>query len=91
MDDDTHEVRRGDRLIELSPTEYRLLRYLLQNAGRVVSKTQILERVWQYDFGGDAGVVEKFMSHLRKRVDAVDPPLLHPVRGFGYVLRTPAR
>ncbi|SHM90796.1 response regulator transcription factor [Cryptosporangium aurantiacum] len=91
MDDDTHEVRRGDRLIELSPTEYRLLRYLLQNAGRVVSKAQILERVWQYDFGGDAGVVEKFMSHLRKRVDVVDPPLLHTVRGFGYVLRTPAR
>ncbi|MFB9318800.1 response regulator transcription factor [Cryptosporangium minutisporangium] len=91
MNDETHEVRRGDRLIELSPTEYRLLRYLLQNAGRVVSKAQILERVWQYDFGGDAGVVEKFMSHLRKRIDVVDPPLLQTVRGFGYVLRTPSR
>jgi two-component system OmpR family response regulator len=89
MDEDTHQVRRGDRLIELSPTEYRLLRYLLTNAGRVVSKAQILDRVWQYDFGGEAAVVEKFMSNLRRKVDATDPPLLETVRGFGYVLRTP--
>jgi two-component system OmpR family response regulator len=89
MDEDTHQVRRAGRLIELSPTEYRLLRYLLINAGRVVSKAQILDRVWQYDFGGDAAVVEKFVSNLRRKVDIVDPPLLQTVRGFGYVLRTP--
>jgi len=90
MDDETHQVRRAGRLIELSPTEYRLLRYLLLNAGRVVSKAQILDRVWQYDFGGEAAVVEKFMSNLRRKVDASDPPLLETVRGFGYVLRTPS-
>jgi two-component system OmpR family response regulator len=89
MDEDTHQVRRAGRLIDLSPTEYRLLRYLLINAGRVVSKAQILDRVWQYDFGGDAAVVEKFMSNLRRKVDNVAPPLLETVRGFGYVLRTP--
>lgn len=89
MDEDTHQVRRGDRLIELSPTEYRLLRYLLINAGRVVSKAQILDRVWQYDFGGEAAVVEKFISNLRRKIDVTDPPLLETVRGFGYVLRIP--
>ena len=89
MDENTHQVRRAGRLIELSPTEYRLLRYLLINAGRVVSKAQILDRVWQYDFGGDAAVVEKFVSNLRRKVDIVEPPLLQTVRGFGYVLRTP--
>jgi two-component system OmpR family response regulator len=89
MDEDTHQVRRAGRLIELSPTEYRLLRYLLLNAGRVVSKAQILDRVWQYDFGGDAAVVEKFVSNLRRKVDADDPPLLQTVRGFGYMLHTP--
>jgi two-component system OmpR family response regulator len=89
MDEDTHQVRRAGRLIELSPTEYKLLRYLLINAGRVVSKAQILDRVWQYDFGGDAAVVEKFVSNLRRKVDVVEPPLLETVRGFGYVLRTP--
>jgi two-component system OmpR family response regulator len=89
MDEDTHQVRRAGRLIELSPTEYKLLRYLLINAGRVVSKAQILDRVWQYDFGGDAAVVEKFVSNLRRKVDIVEPPLLETVRGFGYVLRTP--
>jgi two-component system OmpR family response regulator len=91
LDQDTHEVRRGDRLIELTPTEYRLLQYLMRNAGRVLSKAQILDHVWRYDFGGDAGVVEKFMSNLRRRVDLTDPPLLQTVRGFGYVLRTPPR
>ena len=89
MDEDTHQVRRAGQLIELSPTEYRLLQYLLINAGRVVSKAQILDRVWQYDFGGDAAVVEKFVSNLRRKVDIVEPPLLETVRGFGYVLRTP--
>jgi two-component system OmpR family response regulator len=90
MDDDSHEVRRGGQLVELSPTEYRLLRYLMLNAGRVVSKRQLLDRVWQYQFGGDEGVVEKFVSNLRRKIDKVDPPLLHTVRGFGYVLRVPA-
>jgi two-component system, OmpR family, response regulator len=91
LDQHTHEVRRGDRLIELTPTEYRLLQYLMRNAGRVLSKAQILDHVWRYDFGGDASVVEKFMSNLRRRVDLVEPALLQTVRGFGYVLRTPPR
>jgi two-component system OmpR family response regulator len=87
MDEDAHEVRRGGRPVELSPTEYRLLRYLLLNAGRVVSKAQILDQVWQYDFGGDAGVVEKFVSNLRRKIDTQDEPLLHTIRSFGYMLR----
>jgi two-component system OmpR family response regulator len=90
LDEDACEVRRGGHLVELSPTEYRLLRYLMLNAGRVVSKAQILDRVWQYDFGGDTGVVEKFVSNLRRKIDAGRPPLLHTVRGFGYTLRVPA-
>ena len=89
IDEDAHRVRRAGQLIALSPTEYRLLLYLMLNAGRVVSKAQILERVWHYDFGGDAAVVEKFVSTLRRKIDFVDPPLLQTVRGFGYVLRTP--
>ena len=89
IDEDAHRVRRAGRLIALSPTEYRLLLYLMLNAGRVVSKAQILDRVWHYDFGGDAAVVEKFVSTLRRKIDFVDPPLLQTVRGFGYVLRTP--
>ncbi len=87
VDQDAHQVRRAGQLVELSPTEYRLLKYLMLNAGRVVSKAQILDRVWQYDFGGDASVVEKFMSTLRRKIDFTDPPLLQTVRGFGYVLR----
>jgi two-component system OmpR family response regulator len=89
MDQDAHPVRRGERLVELSPTEYRLLRYLLVNAGRVVSKAQILDQVWQYDFGGDAGVVEKFVSNLRRKIDNGERPLLHTIRAFGYALRMP--
>ncbi|MFD1541001.1 response regulator transcription factor [Nonomuraea guangzhouensis] len=89
MDQDAHRVRRGERLVELSPTEYRLLRYLLINAGRVVSKAQILDQVWQYDFGGDAGVVEKFVSNLRRKIDLGEQPLLHTIRAFGYALRLP--
>ncbi|MEV1242811.1 response regulator transcription factor [Nonomuraea sp. NPDC049750] len=89
MDQDAHRVRRGERLVELSPTEYRMLHYLLVNAGRVVSKAQILDQVWQYDFGGDAGVVEKFVSNLRRKIDVGEPRLLHTVRGFGYTLRLP--
>jgi two-component system, OmpR family, response regulator len=89
LDDDTCQVRRDGQLLELSPTEFRLLRYLMLNAGRVVSKAQILERVWQYDFAGDAGVVEKFVSNLRRKIDDAPPSLLHTVRGFGYTLRLP--
>jgi len=89
MDEEQFQVRRAGRVIDLSPTEYRLLRYLLLNAGRVLSKAQILDRVWQYDFGGEAAVVEKFISSLRRKIDNVDPPLLQTVRGFGYMLRAP--
>ncbi|TAK68272.1 MAG: response regulator transcription factor [Actinomycetota bacterium] len=89
LDDDIHEVRRAGRVVELSPTEFALLRYLLLNAGRVVSKTQILDHVWRYDFGGDAGVVESYISYLRKKIDRVDPPLIHTLRGVGYSLRQP--
>jgi two-component system OmpR family response regulator len=87
LDDDAHLVTRGGQELELSPTEYRILRYLLQNQGRVLSKNQILDHVWQYDFGGDPAVVEKFMSNLRRKVDREGPPLIHTVRGFGYALR----
>jgi two-component system OmpR family response regulator len=89
LDERTHEVRRADRAVELSPTEYRLLRYLLVNTGRVLSKAQILDHVWQYDFGGDGGVVEKFVSNLRRKIDFAEPTLIHTVRGFGYALRVP--
>jgi two-component system OmpR family response regulator len=88
LDEDTREVRRGERLIELTPTEFNLLRYLLANAGRVVSKAQILDHVWRYDFGGDSSVVETYISYLRKKVDAGGAePLIQTVRGFGYALR----
>ena len=89
LDDDTHEVWEGDRPVDLSPTEFNLLRYFLQNPGRVLSKRQILEHVWNYDFGGDGGVVESYVSYLRKKVDLSEPRLLHTVRGVGYVLRQP--
>jgi two-component system OmpR family response regulator len=88
LDEDAHRVWRADQPVALSPTEFRLLRYLLLNAGRVLSKTQILEHVWEYDFDGDASVVEVYMSYLRKKVDTVEPKLLHTVRGVGYTLRT---
>jgi two-component system OmpR family response regulator len=89
LDDDTHEVWKGDREVDLSPTEFNLLRYLLQNPHRVLSKRQILEHVWSYDFGGDGGVVESYVSYLRRKVDTSEPRLLHTVRGVGYVLRLP--
>jgi two-component system OmpR family response regulator len=82
-----HRVVRAGRELDLSPTEYRLLHYLVLNAGRVVSKAQILDQVWHYDFGGDASVVEKFISTLRRKVDAHPPTLIRTVRGFGYTLR----
>ncbi len=89
LDDDTHEVWKGDQEVELSPTEFNLLRYLLQNPNRVLSKRQILEHVWNYDFGGDGNVVESYVSYLRRKVDTSEPRLLHTVRGVGYVLRQP--
>jgi two-component system OmpR family response regulator len=90
LNEATHEVRRGGVLVEMSPTEFQLLRYLLINADRVVSKSQILDHVWQYDFRGDAGIVETYISYLRKKIDIFDPPLIHTVRGVGYRLRLPA-
>jgi two-component system OmpR family response regulator len=89
VDEETRDVRRGGRRIGLSPTEYVLLRYLLVNARRIVSKAQILDHVWQYDFGGDGRIVETYISYLRKKVDAGAVPLIHTVRGVGYVLRHP--
>jgi two-component system, OmpR family, response regulator len=89
LDEDAHEVRRAGRLVDLSPTEFNLLRYLLINAGRVVSKAQILDRVWKYDFGGDGRIVESYVYYLRRKIDKVDPPLIHTVRGVGYALRLP--
>jgi two-component system OmpR family response regulator len=87
MDDDAHVVRRAGQSVDLSPTEYKLLRFLLVNAGRVLSRNQILDHVWQYDFGGHATVVETYISYLRKKVDFVKPALIHTVRGVGYTLR----
>ncbi len=89
MDDDAHEVRRAGQLVDLTATEYRLLRYLLVNARRVLTRAQLLDHVWSYDFGGDAGVLETYVSYLRKKVDFVEPHLIHTVRGVGYVLRPP--
>ncbi len=87
MDDDAHRVTRGDRELSLSPTEYNLLRYLLVNQGRVVSKAQVLDHVWQYDYGGDGGIVETYIGYLRKKVDTTEPRLITTVRGIGYTLR----
>jgi len=87
IDEDTMRVSRGGRPLQLSPTEFKLLRFLLVNRERVLSKSQILDHVWQYDFGGSGGVVENYISYLRKKVDDVEPALIHTVRGFGYVLR----
>ena len=87
LDDDRHRVTRGDMDIHLSPTEYSLLRFLLSNAERVVSKAQILDHVWSYDFRGDASVVETFISSLRRKLNAAGPPIIKTVRGFGYALQ----
>jgi two-component system, OmpR family, response regulator len=89
LDDESYQVTRGGRPVELTRTEFRLLRYLLVNSGRVLSRAQILDHVWEYDFGGDASVLETYISYLRHKVDVVDPPLIHTVRGVGYVLRAP--
>ena len=87
LDDDAHRVTRAGEPVALSPTEFKLLRYLLANQGRVLSKAQILDHVWDYDFGGDGGVVETYIGYLRKKVDAVEPRLIHTLRGVGYTLR----
>ena len=87
MDEDAHVVTRAATGISLSPTEYKLLRFLLLNAGRVVTKAQILDHVWNYDFGGEANVVETYVSYLRKKLDPLGEPLIQTVRGFGYSLR----
>ncbi len=89
MDLDTQEVWRADRLIELTATEFRLLRYLMLNPRRVLTRAQILDHVWNYDFGGDARVLETYVSYLRKKIDFVEPHLIHTVRGTGYSLRLP--
>ena len=89
LDEDSHEVWKAGEEVALSPTEFKLLRYLMQNPGRVLSKAQILDHVWAYDFGGDANVVESYVSYLRRKVDTTEPRLLHTIRGVGYVLRVP--
>ena len=89
LNDETHEVTKAGEIIDLSPTEFNLLRYLMLNAEVVLSKAKILDNVWHYDFGGDGNVVESYISYLRRKVDTGDVPLIHTVRGVGYVLRTP--
>ena len=89
MDEETHEVWKNGTQVALSPTEFNLLRYFVENAGRVLSKAQILDHVWRYDFGGDANVVESYVSYLRRKIDTTEPRLLHTLRGVGYVLRLP--
>jgi two-component system, OmpR family, response regulator len=87
INEDTYEVRRAGKSVEVTATEYKLLHYLMLNPRRVLSKAQILDRVWNYDFGGDANVVEIYVSYLRKKLDPLGPPLIQTVRGFGYCLR----
>jgi two-component system OmpR family response regulator len=89
LDEETHEVIKAGRVIGLSPTEFKLLRYLMANAGRVLSKAQILDHVWNYDFNGEANVVESYVSYLRRKIDTTEPRLLHTIRGVGYTLRLP--
>jgi len=90
LDEETHEVYRAGERIQLSPTEFKLLRYLMLNANRVLSKAQILDHVWNYDFRGDDNIVESYISYLRRKVDTTQPRLIHTLRGVGYVLRKPA-
>ncbi|MGD0082099.1 MAG: response regulator transcription factor [Acidimicrobiales bacterium] len=89
LDEDTREVWRAGELVELTPTEYRLLHYLLSNARRVLTRDQILERVWDYTFSAKASVLETYISYLRQKIDQIDPPLIRTVRGVGYSLRLP--
>ena len=87
LDEDSHEVTRGGRSIHLTATEFELLRYLMRNPRRVLSKAQILDRVWSYDFGGQANVVELYISYLRRKIDAGRPPMIHTRRGAGYLIK----
>ena len=87
LDEDSHEVRRGGEPVELTATEFELLRYFMRNPKRVLSKAQILDRVWNYDFGGQANIVELYVSYLRKKIDAGRAPMIHTLRGAGYVLK----
>ena len=89
LDDDMHEVTKAGEIVDLSPTEFKLLRYLLVNAEVVLSKAKILDHVWNYDFGGDGNVVESYVSYLRRKIDKEEPHLIQTVRGVGYVLRKP--
>ena len=89
LDEDSHEVRRAGQEVQLTPTEFELLRYLMRNERVVLSKSQILERVWKYDFQGRSNIVELYVGYLRKKVDSVEPHLIHTIRGVGYVLRAP--
>ncbi|MBU9943112.1 MAG: response regulator transcription factor [Dermatophilaceae bacterium] len=92
LDEDSHEVRRAGRVVETSPTEFKLLRYLMLNPNRVLSKAQILDHVWDYDFRGESGIVESYISYLRRKIDTEGlAPLIHTKRGVGYVLRLPPR
>ena len=90
LDEDSHEVSRGGDDVHLTATEFELLRYLMRNARRVMSKAQILDRVWQYDFGGQANIVELYISYLRRKIDAGREPMIHTLRGVGYVLKPAA-
>jgi len=90
LDEETHEVYRAGQRVQLSPTEFKLLRYLMLNANRVLSKAQILDHVWNYDFRGDDNIVESYISYLRRKIDNGQPRLIHTLRGVGYVLRKPA-
>lgn len=100
INEDSHDVTRAGIPVDLSPTEYKLLRYLMDNEGRVLSKAQILDHVWQYDWGGDAAIVESYISYLRKKIDGVEYvdeegntrkviPLIETKRGIGYMVRKP--
>ena len=89
MDDEAHLVTKAGHEVALSPTEYNLLRFLLMNRGRVMSKAQILDHVWDYDFGGDGGVVETYIGYLRRKLDTATPKLIQTIRGVGYTLRAP--
>ena len=87
LDDDAHRVTRAGSVVDLSPTEYKLLHVLISNTGRVLSRAQLLQHVWDYDFGGDSSVVDTYISYLRRKVDHVEPKLIHTIRGVGFCLR----
>jgi two-component system, OmpR family, response regulator len=90
LDEESHEVTRGGTDIRLTATEFELLRYLMRNPKRVLSKAQILDRVWQYDFGGQGNIVELYISYLRRKIDAGRSPMIHTLRGAGYVIKPAA-